>query len=252
MAVMPFVGLRPAVGTDHAQWAVQAMTGRTGVALVVPDGFDAYIRLMHRLEYGSWSELAPDYLRGGDDRYPYPFPDTVTGEGDLSADIIDALLPHLATATSSANECHFGLWNGWGEFNRGAHATMSASRRRRTPVGVAWDRFQRRRAMHAEERRESPMYAFVEACAVQKWWGGRDTLLFDGPIEAVAAIGSAPWGRELRRRGPQWWWPEDRAWFVGNEIDHPWSYLAGSIELVDSVVSDANIESVPVHADDNW
>jgi hypothetical protein len=219
MVVTPFAGLRPAIATDHARWAVQAMSGRTGVAQVVPDRFDAYLRMMHRLDGGSWSEVAASYLRRGEDDYPYPFPDAITSaEGDLGADVVDTLIPHLAAATSTAKECHFGLWNGWGEFNRGAHSILLSHRRRRTLVGAGWDRVQRWRELKTAERRERPMYAFLEACAVQPWWGGRDTLLFDGPIEAVAAIGSpAPGHDELHRHGPQWWWPDDRAWFVGNE-----------------------------------
>ena len=44
--------------------------------------------------------------------------------------------------------------------------------------------------------------------------------LFDGPIDAVVSIGSPGWALgEIRCRGPQWWWPEDRSWFVGSP-DH--------------------------------
>ena len=97
------------------------------------------------------------------------------------------------------------------------------------------------------------MYAFLAACPVQRWWGGRDMRLFDGPIDAVVSIGSPGWSLgEIRRRGPQWWWPEDRSWFVGSEIDHPWSYLAGSTDLIDAVHADSRIETVVVDVTDAW
>ena len=37
---MPFEGLTPAPGRDHVAWVVEAMAGRQGVDLVVPEGFD--------------------------------------------------------------------------------------------------------------------------------------------------------------------------------------------------------------------
>lgn len=99
------------------------------------------------------------------------------------------------------------------------------------------------------------MYAFLEACPVQRWWGGRDMRLFDGPIEAVASIGSPNRlhdGNGIERRGPQWWWPQDRSWFVGSEIDHPWSYIAGSNQLIEAVTRDPRIEAVVVDSSDTW
>ncbi len=97
------------------------------------------------------------------------------------------------------------------------------------------------------------MYAFVAACAVQPGWGGREMLLFDGPIQAVASIGTVPFFAErLRRRSPQWWWPEDRQWFVATEIDYPWSYVAGATTLIDGLIHDANIDVVQVEPSWRW
>lgn len=102
-------------------------------------------------------------------------------------------------------------------------------------------------------RNDESFSAFVEACAVQPWWGGRDMLLFDGPIEHVTAIGSpSPFDGSLQRRGPQWWWPADKAWFVATEIDYPWSYLAGFTTLIDTIVGDQAIEAVRVSHADTW
>lgn len=97
------------------------------------------------------------------------------------------------------------------------------------------------------------MYRFLQACPVRSWWGGRDMWLFDGPASAVASIGSPhPHGGPLRRRGPQWWWPEDHAWFIGSEIDHPWSYVAGGGDLIDAITANPRIESVVVNIDEPW
>lgn len=110
---------------------------------------------------------------------------------------------------------------------------------------------QRRTAGDAERRWEAPLYAFVASCAVQPWWGGRDMLLFDGPLQRVAAIGTLPlFAERLRRRSPQWWWPEDRQWFVATEIDYPWSYVGGEASLIDALIGDTNLEAV--RADPSW
>ena len=98
----------------------------------------------------------------------------------------------------------------------------------------------RRATLDASRTRRSS--SFVDAGVVQPWWGGRGMLLFDGPIEKVTAFGSpSPLDGSLRRRGPQWWRPADKAWFVATEIDDRWTYLAGSPTLIDTVIDDASI-----------
>ncbi len=154
--------------------------------------------------------------------------------------LVDALLPFLSTATRTPQHCHFGLWNGWGDLHRGSQAMLQAGTSARELV---------------EARRSAgeSALAFVDACAVQPWWGGRTMWLFDGPIQAVTPIG-APSGFDgsLRRRAPQWWWPTDDAWFVGSEIDYPWTYLRGSAQLIESIHGDSRIESVQVKHSDLW
>jgi hypothetical protein len=130
----------------------------------------------------------------------------------------------------------------------------------RSPAEVGSLRSQRfalvgeiRRLQRAQRRTDAPLYAFVEACAVQPWWGGRDMLLFNGALHRVKAIGSLlPSDERLRRRGPQWWWPEDKSWFVATEIDYPWSYVAGSSALIDSLIGDPNLEAIRVDASKRW
>ena len=83
--------------------------------------------------------------------------------------------------------------------------------------------------------------------------GWADMLMFDGPLDAVTAVGwVAPIKDELRRRSPQWWWPDDRSWFVATEIDFPWSYVAGSTSLIDALMSDQESETVRVRPWQRW
>lgn len=255
MGAVPFEGMTPAPGVDHAGWAVGAMQGQDGVALVVPAGFEAYARVLHPLDDGRrWSAVAPEYLVRGSERYPYPFPDDVSGtEGDMGAALVDVLLDVLVSATGSRPQCHYALWEGWGELHAGSHSPLYADGGDGGPL-AAWRRRRELRRLNSSQRRaEAPVYEFVAACAVQPWWGGRDMLLFDGPIDAVAAIGTPdPFGSGLHRRGPQWWWPADRSWFVATEIDDPWTYVAGPRSLVAAVVRHPDVEAVPVEHDDPW
>ena len=255
MDAAPFAQLRPAPATDHVQWATAAMSGEDGIALVVPHGFEAYVRLLHPLEHGQrWADVAPAYLASGADPYPYPFPETVTAvEGDMGPALVDTLLPALTAATTAPHDCHYGLWVGWGELHPGSHAVMNARTSWRRPFDALRSRRDIRRVEQARLQAETPLYQFIGSCPVQPWWGGRDMLLFDGPVGAVSSIGSPwPFDGSLRRRSPQWWWPADRTWFVATEIDYPWTYLAGCPELADRLRADATLEVVQLDHSALW
>ena len=78
-------------------------------------------------------------------------------------------------------------------------------------------------------------------------------VLFDGPVDAVSMIGYPdPFELRMQRQSPQWWWPDDRAWFVGTEIDHSWSYVAGPRSLIERVVGAPRWETVAVEPTDRW
>ncbi len=81
-------------------------------------------------------------------------------------------------------------------------------------------------------------------------------LLFDGPLQRVDAIDNRHTppilAERLNRRGPQWWWPEDRQWFAATEIDFPWSYVGGSADLIDSLLGHPDLEAVRVRPSWSW
>jgi hypothetical protein len=223
------------------------------VARVIPAGFAAYARVLHPLVDGQrWASSAPDYLEPGDERYRYPFPENVSEvEGDLGEAAVDLLAKILGSGTTTPLECHYALWAGWGDLNPGAVTVASASK------GLLGGLRAKRELKAMEEsirRAQAEVSAFVASCPVQPWWGGRDMLLFDGPVEAVVSIGaSAPIdGQIYRRRSPQWWWPDDRAWFVATEIDYPWTYVAGPAGLIREIVEDTGLEAVTVSPTDRW
>lgn len=58
---IPFEGLRPAPGRHHAAWVVESMSGGGGANTVVPDTFDAFARIHHRIHNGErWATFAPE------------------------------------------------------------------------------------------------------------------------------------------------------------------------------------------------
>jgi len=252
---MPFEGLVPATTASHAAWVVDAMAGMEGVAFVVPEGFDAYARLLHPLENGRlWVSVAADYLHDGKEPYRSPFPEPVTDvEGNMGPILLDALVPALASWTTTPQLCHYALWTGWAELHPGSHSVFTFSSHRIGTVSGLQDEREVRSLEHTWREQVTALHAFVPACPVQAWWGGRNMLLFDGTVEAAVTIGS-PWGPEggLRRRGPQWWWPDDRRWFVATEIDYPWTYVAGPTGLITAVIEDVRVEAVRVKPTDLW
>ena len=49
--------------------------------------------------------------------------------------------------------------------------------------------------------------------------------------------------------GPNLWWPEDRAWIVATEIDFMETYIGGSAECINQLLSGPDLEAFPVSLD---
>ncbi|ALO98190.1 hypothetical protein SHL15_7177 [Streptomyces hygroscopicus subsp. limoneus] len=45
---------------------------------------------------------------------------------------------------------------------------------------------------------------------------------------------------------PDLWWPQDRAWIVGGDVDLVSTYVGGSPELVADLLAAADLEAHPV------
>ncbi len=264
-----FEGMTAAADTRAADWAASQMRDRHGVALVVPAGFPAVVRIMHRLTELDeskpedpqdrpvrWADVLPGYLRTGPTTYldeqvaPYN-----THDGTLTRDYLGALLPVLTAATRTPESSWYAVWKGFGEINTPTVDPFTVVEQGASVSRERLDRIRRRRRDEAEQA-QRPAYEFIQSCAEVFWWGGRDMALMSGPLTAVYALGGpAPFSAEVSEVGPQMWWPSDRAWFVGNEIDDAWTYLAGPRELVDAVLAlaaDGAFEAYEVSFEDRW
>jgi hypothetical protein len=61
----------------------------------------------------------------------------------------------------------------------------------------------------------------------------RNYLLYSGPVDRALESPMDPVDQS-----PNLWWPEDRAWFVGTEIDFDSTFVGGHDRLIAALVTD--------------
>jgi hypothetical protein len=218
---------------------------------VVPEGFEAYARILHptrRAEndvgIGSWAQLARE--RGKHVHPTVAFESLVGGRGPEEVPDWDDLVPAeelperecrvladlVRHYTRTPDLCWFALWEGYGSLVGGV-ATLRADapcRRRRI-----------RQARRVARRREQAVAAIPRVKTLRSGGEGlpaRTYLLFRGPLDAVTTF----------RFGVEWqppnlWWPDDRAWIVATEVDGYDSYVGGSRACVGEIVGSDRLET---------
>lgn len=75
----------------------------------------------------------------------------------------------------------------------------------------------------------------------------RDMILLTGPLSA-ATTGFVY--HEFFGRSPSMWWPEDRAWCVGTDVDDRGSYVGGSQACIEAVITEPLLEAMRLTADE--
>lgn len=227
------------------------------VTSVVPGGFAAYARLLHPASGEGdrpvrWSEVAsragttmrrdgffaeiallpPDHAGRGVTPWARAPNDTRLHPSDATA-----LVELLRTHAGRAQDCWFCLWDGFG-WESSSQGSMvlddSASGDRATHIGPS-------QALDTPE--ESPVpQEVLDGPRVQL--PNRDYLLYEG--EAHEALAFA----ESEQVTPNLWWPADRTWCVGSEIYTDWTFVGGSVELVDQLAEDPRLEAHRIEPDD--
>jgi len=195
------------------------------VGCLVPEGFDAYVRVLHPawrdtergFEPVRWSAIASwagrtvhplmQFHRIANlPAFPgqrFPTWGMVPSEGKLPMHEGEQLVAILRTHTATPNHCYLGLWEGFG-----------------VPELQAFAGFPRLMLPH------------------------RNYFLFLGPIDAGMSLSFGDF-----QHPPNLWWPEDHAWCVATEIDLSETYLAASEACVTQVLADPELEAyrVPLH-----
>jgi hypothetical protein len=71
---------------------------------------------------------------------------------------------------------------------------------------------------------------------------GRDYFVSSGPIEEATSFDEFV--------GPEIWWPDDRAWCVGSDVDLAASYVGGSAQCIEALLASEILEALPVSSED--
>jgi len=225
---------------EEASWIAAALAPfeQGLVASVIPPGYPAYARVLHPVrtalgkgtrpvrwaEVADWSgvRLHPDSqfhsvaLPPGRPAGPAPWNGQGPERGSLDLADAETLIELLRPHTSTPDGCLFCIWDGWG-----------------------WDT-----ALYVALPGEPPI-PLPDPVPPEVRYGprvqlpGRDYLLYTGPIDAALAFAGSP------GQTPNLWWPADRAWCVASEIDLAWSYVGGSAELIEELVSEPRLEALP-------
>jgi hypothetical protein len=267
MSAMDLSQLRPVTDASVGAWiAPRLRTFGPRVGSIVPQGYEAYARVLHPLIGANgapvgWSEVCaatehePHALMGWDDiagvietevdrasvrtsLWQGPEPE----EGNLDPRALRALCRVLQSHTSTPQQCFFALWDGYGWI----HGSPSVGVLRR-------ERSRFLRLPRTLRRRRDPVPpGLVEEAgeAPRLQHPGRDYLLFTGSLDAATAMG---WQAEedwFLPQSPNLFWPEDHAWCVATEIDLRSTLVGGTTHLVTSVLSEAGLEAWRVGPDD--
>ncbi len=249
---MPDATLRHEPDPSAGAW-IRERLGPFGATVtgLVPRGFPAYARVLHRASDGAgalrrWADVAAAY---GTTVHPLaqfwrlvrwtgePWAvqgDWHAGDGQLDAEQFPALLEVLAAQTDGGVEAEVvaAIWEGYGWVQGGsAVGVLSAG-----PLG-------------ATVEHPPPAFGPEVMAAPRLELPGRAYLLFRGPVRGVLPFFAAGelgfWGQT-----PNLLWPADRTWCVATEIDLDSTVVGGPRALVDAVLADATLEAFEVHEDD--
>lgn len=227
-----------------ADWVVERLrpwgTGDERVASFVPEGFEAYERILHPVwinnsaETVRWSTLAERRGRvlGPDTRFKeIGGLDHHASDGNLPLEQTRALAAVVEAFTSSPIRCWFCIWEGYGFWSSTGHSPIYLPDT--DPQEMA--AYRQRAHEQDEVLRGTPR---VEA-------ENRAYFLFRGPLStADSFIQFEPW-----HQSPNLWWPDDRAWFVATEIYSHSTYVGSSHACLERILATPDLEAIEVGPD---
>jgi hypothetical protein len=222
-----------------------------GVGSIVPAVFEAYARVFHpagRRSGESYIEVTWADVAAANGRVMHPAAEWGSLTGSWQAreqpgvwdiepelgDIPESSAKHLAGLleryTSTAERCWFAPTAMSEELGLTFAFTEGTPLDEQVRVREACE------ARHAERQRQ------LEA-APRFRLPGREFRLFAGPLEALEEL------YEDLEVSPNLWWPDDRSWCVGTDIDLMTTYVGASSACVDALVEDEGLEVLAVSDD---
>jgi hypothetical protein len=242
--------LHPSADVAAADW-LRPRLRRFGSAVtaVVPDGFPAYVRILHPArgpddrplrwaDVAAWSGRTMHRLvqfhaisrpSPAARTRPAPWNGANPEDGNLPAELLEVLCATLAQHTGTPTSCWLCLWDGYGWLH-GSPSVAIMGHRGSIPVPPAFP----------AQVLDGPRVRLP----------GRDYLLFTGPLSAVPRLGwTNPYGFFFPQ-SPNLLWPQDHTWCVASEIDLFCTLVAGSTDLAEALVGDPRLEAWRVQPDD--
>lgn len=258
---MSFEGLLPVTDPDVGAWIAPRLRGFGGrVGCVVPQGYEAYARVLHAPEINAapragltWGDVCkatgavPHALMqwrsishaagagsvdaGRDAAWDGPEPE----EGNLPSSALAELIAVLAPFTGE-QDCFFAVWEGWGWVDGAGTALVIATTDPDAP--------------RAPVAGQAPGVPAAALQAPRLRHPGRDYLLFRGSLELALRIGQQVTPDWFLPQSPSLLWPEDRTWCIATEIDFDSTLVGGPAALVEAVLQ-SGLEVWPVQPEDD-
>lgn len=233
---------QPAENTSSASWLTKRLKGSLDhVTSVVPEGFDAYVRIYHpaRLHTDgsrtslSWKDVAQASGRATHREMQWygianghPLLDSqgqplayeedraistdrleLPAMGTLPPELITPLRRILANHTSS-NKYYFAVWEGFGL---------------------------------ADMARSAPVFEIP----------ARKFHLFHAPLEAIeTSFSASPFDDAVFHQTANLWWPDDQVWCVSTEIDFMSTYVGATEETIAEIIKSSVFEAECVEPTD--
>jgi hypothetical protein len=251
--------IRPSSRTAEAEWIADRLAPfGSGVTAIVPDGFEAYVRVFHPATDRNnnqsirWSDMA---AKSGRTMHRLAQFHAINGpaltgvdpavngpeNGNLSPHLLKALCAAVSVHTGTPESCYFCLWEGYGWCrDTGGQSIVF------TPIGYSGP---------AEEPfgYTDSVPEFIRRAVASEWrvhLPGRDYLFFEGAIEGATDFGSYLTAEYFIPQSPNLFWPQDHAWCVASEIDLYCTLVGGSKVLAESLTANPALEAWRVFPED--
>ncbi|MFJ3384770.1 MULTISPECIES: hypothetical protein [unclassified Curtobacterium] len=273
---------------SRSAWLIPRMQAFGTVAGTAGSGFEAYARLLHPLSayrvdpltadehveplvlessVWRWSDVAArtgrtvhhdvawSAVSGRDDETELVFNDgwcvELPEEGWFDPTQLAALTEHLAAATTTPLDVVAAIWDGWGDLN--GSSMLAVGWQGGSPNAAERAELREYAARRAAEHRVQQEALRASLAGPRLHLPRREYIVLGVTLSALADpswLDDARVGTYLELgHTPQLLWPEDHTWVVATEIDTDSTIVAGSRQLIASVLADGRFEAFEVVPD---
>ena len=221
--------IRPANDTHSALWLQSKLHGiLESVTSIVPTGFEAYARILHPAHSGSGSPVTWESLATANQRVVHPLMQWSSIVGNTPG--FDERGFALSESTASALPA-------LGSLPATTVLSLASVLANHTEAPLCWLSVWEGFGTLDADVKSAPVFSVA----------GRSYFLLQGAIEELASSLSET---SSGHQSANLWWPQDRIWCVGTDIDDFSTYVGGSENLIEAILNTANLESFKVSSND--